>query len=70
MSKKIDFEIQFLKEIEKCRRKADACSANGMIARDYVFSLNDIIIRAEIASKERHHESMLSLFNEMKALRS
>ena len=70
MSKRKDFEIEYQKEIDRCKKKMAIYSANGSMANDVVALIRDRVEKAEIARQSRDTSGMVSIYNEMKVLRT
>ena len=70
MSKRKDFEIEYQKEIDRCKKKMAIYSANGSMANDVVALIKDRIEKAEIARQSRDASGMVAIYNELKVLRT
>ncbi len=70
MSKRIDFEIEFQKEIDRCKHKMAIHAANGSIANNIVSIMKNKIEKAESAKLTNDSCEMVILYHELKSLRS
>lgn len=68
MSKRLDFELEYLKHIERCKHKIAILSAEGLKAGFMVAALKTAIDIAETARKEKIETEMIASLHRMKEL--
>ena len=66
MSKRLSFDIEYQKEIDRCKHKVAVLSADGQKAGFLVASLNAVIEFAEDAKADNNTSEMVFRFHQMK----